>query len=115
MEVMVRDLEEAGMKIPEELQFVILIKSLPESWDKAVNRFMMMNDKNMNYKELVSALRIEGDWRKWKSCEDNDDEEEEEERRRGRGGKKKPFKGLNQCKEEKECNNQYILKILRFD
>ncbi|PIA32400.1 hypothetical protein AQUCO_04500184v1 [Aquilegia coerulea] len=102
MEVMVRDLEEAGMKVPEVMQVVVLIKSLPESWEKAVNRFMMMNDKDMNYGELVRVLRIEGEWRKWKSRDeevedaDDDDEEEEEEEeelRRGHGGgKKKVFK-----------------------
>ncbi|OVA02753.1 zinc finger protein [Macleaya cordata] len=86
---MARELEEVGMKVPEAMQVFILMKSLPDSWQSAMELFMKMDDLELKLDNLIGFIRTEAEIRASKDLDDVGEIVESSRKKQRSGG----FKG----------------------
>lgn len=75
------ELELEGVKIPDEFQAVVLINSLPDSWEDAVERMVVSIDsdaKELSLEDVEDKVRAIGGWKEYRkaSPEDYDDDDD---------------------------------------
>uniref|UniRef100_A0A5B7C7J8 CCHC-type domain-containing protein n=1 Tax=Davidia involucrata TaxID=16924 RepID=A0A5B7C7J8_DAVIN len=70
MGVMAHDLQTAGVPVPDEMQAVVLMNSLPESWEDVVGGLIVhMNTEDLTLVNVSKRLGIMGDLKEWRARE----------------------------------------------
>lgn len=70
MKAMAKELEYAGLNIPEHMQAVVLLDSVPEDWRKNVESVQLGSherEEELSVDNAILRLRIANDARKWKN------------------------------------------------
>lgn len=75
MRALAKELELEGVKIPDEFQAVVLMNSLQESWEDAVEKIVTnidTDEKESSLENVENRVRAMGKWKEFKDAEIDD-------------------------------------------
>lgn len=96
MRAMAKELELEGVKIPDEFQAVVLINSLPDSWEDAVERMVVSIDsdaKELSLEDVEDKVRAIGGWKEYRKASPEDYDDDDDGARSAKSSRRGSFRG----------------------